>query len=256
MIRHNARKKKIQRKKVAFIASITRAKTVKNTNKSISPVVHHKTVETGIPPDKIITNPFTGHVFVMTNPHRITGNKYGVSIVTYDWVPKNKYKAHPQPTKRYTKHTSPPKMNRVFYMEKLVQYKLSKWMTAHPCPATMFAEQVEEWNEKKLSTEERMRDFVISAYTKLPLMARFKISEGKYTPNYSIKVGELKDKHHELVGGINPVQLDPKKSPLMKKAKQITNSIHAKHANLVAVNLLDHMHKKGCLILPDKKLAA
>ena len=171
MIRHNARKKKIQRKKVAFIASVTRAKTVKNTNKSISPVVHHKTVKTGIPPDKIITNPFTGHVFVMTNPHRITGDKYGVSIVAYNWVPKNKYKAHPQPTKRYTKHTSPPKMNRVFYMEKLVQHKLSKWVETHPCPATMFAEQVTEWNEKKLSTEEHIRDTIISKCDKLKVTA-------------------------------------------------------------------------------------
>ncbi len=30
MIRHNSRKKKLQRKKYAFVASITRAKTVKN----------------------------------------------------------------------------------------------------------------------------------------------------------------------------------------------------------------------------------
>lgn len=254
MIRHNSRKKKLQRKKYAFVASITRAKTVKNntipkSDKEFFMIPYScKNVDTtgkfwfipGVPGTMFIKN---------KNPDPSTGNRY--SLIDHSW----KAEKHPQP-KAIVVHNDPKKMNRVEYMEKLVQHKMKKWARAHPCPTNMFEEDVKQWKDNYSLAEERMRDFVISAYTKLPLMARFEVAEGKYTTDYSIKVGELKDKHHELIGGITPIQLDPKKSPLMKKAKQITNSIHAKHANLVAVNLLDHKHKKGCLILPDKKLAA
>lgn len=276
------RAKKVHAKKFAAIAAYSRKFTVKNTKKGISEVINHKRygADMGIPSDKLITSPYTGIQYVMTNPHPIHGEKYDITVTGYDWVPIDEYKAgigllwehkkHPQPKSYWNKvidgvpvlikytsfHKDPVKMNRVQYMEKLVEHKLAKWERKNVCPEAMFTEDVEKWKQEREAMKERFRDFVISTYTKLPLMGRFEISEGKYTPDYSIKVGELKDKHHELVGDIHPVQLDPNKSPLMKKAKQITNSIHAKHANLVAVNLLDHKHKKGCLILPDKKLAA
>lgn len=75
------------------LAAISRKYTVKNTKKGISPVVNHKRICGDIPKDKLITNPLTGNQFVMTNPHCISGN-YGVTVIGYDWIPADEYKAN------------------------------------------------------------------------------------------------------------------------------------------------------------------
>ena len=76
------------------LASMSRIHTVKNTKKGISEMVNHKRYGTEIPKEMLITNPYTGHQFVMTNPHPIYGEKYGIVITGYDWVPVEEYKTN------------------------------------------------------------------------------------------------------------------------------------------------------------------
>lgn len=262
------------------LASYSRKFTVSNTKKGISPVIAHKHIGGDIPKDKLITSPYSGIQYVMTNPHPVYGNLFGVSITGYDWVPIDEYKAstgllwehkkYPQPKRLHKKqkektvscktsltHTRIlparksefpsyilPKMNRVQYMEKLVEHKLAKWERKNVCPAEMFTEDVEKWKQERETMKERFRDFVVSIYDKLHLTGRFVVAKDKYTEE---KVAEIKDVdgegHH-----INDL---PKTSKLIKKAQKITNETKAKRQNLVATNLKDHKKQKGRIILPQ-----
>ena len=254
MVRHNARKKKIWRKKFANVAAISRLKSVKNTTKGISEVVNHKRYGEEIPKDKLITNPYTGHQFVMTNPHPIYGEKYGIVVTGHDWIPVEEYssksgllwehKKHPQP-KALVKHVDPKKMNSVQYMEKLVQHKLFKWERKHPKPDDELFNDVEQWKQERETALERFRDFVVSIYDKLPLTGRYKNGDHKFKEEL---VAELKDKDGE---GHKVNELKPGESKLLDKAQKITNKAHAKNVNLVSTNLRDHKRQRGRIILPQ-----
>ena len=270
------------------LASYSRKFTVSNTKKGISPVIAHKRIGGDIPKDKLITSPYTGIQYVMTNPHPIHGEKYGITITGYDWVPVDEYKAstgllwehkkYPQPKRllkckkkmkqkgtaiiparndffafmKFSKKTrnkvhlmwTPEKMNKVQYMEKLVEHKLAKWERKNICPEAMFTEDVAKWKQERETMKERFRDFVVSIYDKLHLTGRFVVAKDKYTEE---KVAEIKDVdgegHH-----INDL---PKTSKLIKKAQKITNETKAKRQNLVATNLKDHKKQKGRIILPQ-----
>ena len=262
------------------LASYSRKFTVSNTKKGISPVIAHKRIGGDIPKDKLITSPYTGIQYVMTNPHPVYGNLFGVSITGYDWVPIDEYKAnngllwehkkYPQPKRLHKKqkektvscktsltHTrlltarksefpdyTLPKMNKIQYMEKLVEHKLAKWERKNVCPEAMFTEDVAKWKQERETMKERFRDFVVSIYDKLHLTGRFVVAKDKYTEE---KVAEIKDVngegHH-----INDL---PKTSKLIKKAQKITNETKAKRQNLVATNLKDHKKQKGRIILPQ-----
>lgn len=269
MVRHNARKKKIWRKKFANVAAISRLKSVKNTTKGISEVVNHKRYGKEIPKDKLITNPYTGHQFVMTNPHPIYGEKYGIVVTGHNWIPVEEYssksgllwehKKHPQPSsyweeivdgkpkliKSTSLHKDPKKMNRIEYMEKLVQYKLAKWERKHPKPDDELFNDVEQWKQERETALERFRDFVVSIYDKLQLTGRYKNGDHKFKEEL---VAELKDKDGE---GHKVNELKPGESKLLDKAQKITNKAHAKNINLVATNLRDHKRQRGRIILPQ-----
>ena len=276
----NYRIRKGKKIHVNQLASYSRKFTVSNTNKGISPVIAHKRIGEDIPKDKLITSPYTGIQYVMTNPHPVYGNLFGVSITGYDWVPIDEYKAsngllwehkkYPQPKRLHKKqkektvscktsltHTrllparksefpdyTIPKMNKVEYMEKLVEHKLAKWERKNVCPEAMFTEDVEKWKHERETMKERFRDFVVSIYDKLHLTGRFVVAKDKYTEE---PVAEIKDVdgegHH-----INDL---PKTSKLIKKAQKITNETKAKRQNLVATNLKDHKKQKGRIILPQ-----
>lgn len=137
-----------------------------------------------------------------------------------------------------------PKMNKVQYMEKLVEHKLAKWERKNVCPEAMFTEDVAKWKQERETMKERFRDFVVSIYDKLHLTGRFVVAKDKYTEE---PVAEIKDVdgegHH-----INDL---PKTSKLIKKAQKITNETKAKRQNLVATNLKDHKKQKGRIILPQ-----
>jgi len=144
-------------------------------------------------------------------------------------------------------HEDPKKMTQHEYWEKLVQYKLTKWDSKHPKPVLdndLFKqEDLTKWNAERDIAEERIRDFVVSVYDKLHLVGRFKTADGKFEEK---EVAVIKDINGE---GHNVNNL-PKDSKLLKKVQKITDTIHAKHMNLVSTNLKDHKQQKGRIFLP------
>ena len=137
-----------------------------------------------------------------------------------------------------------PKMNKVQYMEKLVQHKIAKWERKNVCPEAMFTEDVEKWKQERENAVQRFRDFVVSIYDKLHLTGRFVVAKDNYSEE---KVAEIKD----INGEGHRVNELSKDSPLIKKAQKITNEVKSKRQNLVATNLKDHKKQKGRIILPE-----
>ena len=144
-----------------------------------------------------------------------------------------------------------PKMTQAQYAEKLIEHKIAKWERNNPRPIKsddlqddIFSiEYMIPWNAERDRAIERIHDFVLSLYDKLPLTGRFKTGEHKYTETL---VAELKDHAGE---GHRVNELKPE-SVLMKKAQKITNEIHAKNNRLIATNLRDHKRQRGRIILP------
>lgn len=263
---------KVRRRKVARLASASKSyividkKRVYKQNKSISPVIKH---ELYCNSKDTITCPLTGHKFALVNPHPIPG-KFGITITGYDWVepekklwkiPDGGFK-QPKPLIKYKKRNDflpfehiTKKMNRVEYMEKLVQHKLMRWIRKNPAPVKqddmqqdLFeSEFMTPWIQAKSDAENRFRDFVVSVYDKLPLTGRFKINRNGTTAYQEKLIAEVKDINGE---GHHINDLKPNESKLLKKVQEITNIVHAKNKNLVATNLRDHKHTKGRMILP------
>lgn len=141
-----------------------------------------------------------------------------------------------------------PKMNKIEYMEKLVQHKLAKWERKNPRPAEkddMFKEEfVTPWQLERNRAEERIRDFVVSVYDKLTLTGRFQTGEHKFNEE---KVAEIKD----INGEGHHINMLPNDSKILKKAQKITDETKVKRSNLVCTNLRDHKKQKGRIILPQ-----
>lgn len=127
--------------------------------------------------------------------------------------------------------------------------KVAKWERKHPKPCPnddLFKdEMIPAWEHEREQVIERIRDFVVSMFDKLPLTGRYKEGDNKFTEK---PVTELKDKDGE---GHKVNDLDPKKSKLLDKAQKVTNKEKAKNAKLVATNLKDHKRTKGRMILPE-----
>lgn len=126
--------------------------------------------------------------------------------------------------------------------------KVKKWERKHPKPCPdddLFKDElIPAWEHEREQAIERIRDFVVSMFDKLPLTGRYKEGENKFTEK---PVTELKDKNEE---GHKVNDLDPKKSKLLNKAQKATDKEKAKNTKLVATNLKDHKRKKGRIILP------
>lgn len=262
------------------LASMSRQFSVKNTKKGISTVVEHKRVGCDIPKDKLITNPLTGNQFVMTNPHPISGN-YGVTITGYDWIPVDEYKTnngllwehkkYPQPksywneiingkptiVKSTSLHKDPVKMNRVQYMEKLVEHKLQKWERKNPVPADMFTEEVEKWKQLRETMKERFRDFVVSIYDPLIIMGnRVNIKEYKIDASKIAEVKDVDGKGHDVT-----YPNLSSEDELYKNAESAAKVAMKKDASILDADLMNHKrNQKRPLIgakrttLADKKL--
>lgn len=163
------------------------------------------------------------------------------------------FRAPSEATMMYNKTIFQPKKLAAWYMEQVVQHKLAKWEKKHPRPVKedetqpdLFEAQfVVPWEKEREDALERIRDFVVSVYDKLPLTGRFKKTENEYTESL---VAELKDKNMD---GHRVNELDPEKSKLLKKAQVVTNKVKAKRPSLVATNLKDHKRLKGRIILPQ-----
>jgi len=296
---HSRVRAKVRRRKVAALAAYSRQFTVKNIKKGISEVVNHKRYGTEIPKEMLITNPYTGHQFVMTNPHPIYGEKYGIVITGHNWVPIDEYKAstgllwehkkYPQPKRLHKKYkkkyyfkgvhsqkmyrkvvTQPstyaefknfpytlPKMNRVQYMEKLVEHKLAKWERKNVCPAEMFTEDVEKWKQLRETAKERFRDFVVSIYDNLIVMGnRINTKESKMKASKIAEVKDVDGKGHDV--SFPNLSTEDK---LYKNAESAAKKAMKKDASIIDADLMNHKRsQKRPLVgakratLADKKL--
>lgn len=249
---------KARRRKVASLAAMSRDFTVKNctipkSDKEIYQV-----------PWDTITNKLSrfnvgGN---MAGKYYLKDKKGNLKRLDYSW----EHKKYPQMKNEWTEiidgkptlikstslHKDPTKMTREQYIEKLIEHKIARWDKKNPCPVKndglqddVFNEEyMIPWKDAKQRAISRIHVLVLSLYDKLPLTGRFKRGEHKFEEKL---VAELKDKAGE---GHNINSLDPKKSGLLKKAQEITNTVHAKDKRLIATNLRDHKRQKGRIILP------
>ena len=290
---HSRVRIKVRRRKVAALAAYSKQFTVKNTKKGISEVVNHKRYGTEVPKDKLITSPYTGIQYVMTNPHPICGANDLVTITGYDWVPIDEYKAstgllwehkkYPQPKRLHKKqkekvvscktsltHTrilparksefpdyTLPKMNKVQYMEKLVEHKLAKWERKHVCPEAMFTEDVEKWKQERENAVQRFRDFVVSIYDNLIVMGnRVNTKESKMEASKIAEVKDVDGKGHDV--SFPNLSTEDK---LYKNAESAAKKAMKKDASIIDADLMNHKRsQKRPLVgakratLADKKL--
>lgn len=277
---HSSIRIKVRRRKVAQLAAYSRQHTVRNN--TIPEKVSDKIIYQV--PWNTITNKLTKFNVGpnMAGTYMVVDDKpdkYGLRYhrLTCSWK-KEKYpqtkpmmKKHTEliynkethmtekvkvastfPTKKYVdiQKSLWKNLGKAAKMEAYVQDKLKKWEKKHPKPCPdddLFKdEMIPAWEAEKEQALIRTRDFVVSMFDKLPLAGRFKIST-RGTAQYQEKmVAELKDINGD---GHHVNDLD-KNSKLLKKAQEITDKTHAKHANLVCTNLKDHKRKKGRMILP------
>lgn len=240
-------RKKVWRKKFAAIAARDRQFTVKNVKKNIGIDDGREFCDW-----KLKKNPQPKQL------HKKFKKKYyykGTRIIRKTIIHPSDYTTYTKALligdKVYTEgvfinHTI-PRMNHVEYMEKLTQHKLAKWEQKNPKPLDMFAEEVEKWKQQRETAEERLRDFVVSIYDKLPLIGRFEQKKDGMATYQEKKVADLKDENGDG-HRVNEISVNSK---LVKKAQQVTNKVHAKHANLICTNLKDHKRQKGRIILPQ-----
>lgn len=137
-----------------------------------------------------------------------------------------------------------PKMNKIEYMENLVEHKTEKWECKNPQPMDMFAEDVEKWKQLRETAIERIRDFVVSVYDKLVLTGRYKINENKYREEKIAMVKDINGEGHH----VNALSTS---SALIKRAQGLVDRAKARDKRLVAGNLRDHKKQKGRIILPQ-----
>lgn len=215
------------------LASYSRKFTVCNTKKGISEKIDHPGIYGDL--TNAITNPFTKHKFIPTNPHPTPSQRFGFTITGYDWIepkkklwtiPKEGFKQPKNLRKRkcgtYTKlcftkeHGWIPqvvtydhpsefpmeksfRLNEVQYMEKLVQHKLAKWERKNPKPKEMFTEEVEKWKQLRETAEQRLRDFVVSIYDKLHIIGNhIDYKSGKVVGKTVAEIKDVGGKGHDV----------------------------------------------------------
>ena len=261
------RAKKVRARKIAGLAAYSRQFTV-NNNTIPKKGLNGKniiTVWNEIRTTKYDT-PVYGKMFEIDKD-----GHYHLIEIDHSW----KEQHHPQPKRLHKKFKKKngevipsdyaqfpnypytlPKLNKVEYMEKLVEHKTAKWERKNPCPVYSpdlfysqeeFNKDEEKWKQLRETMKERFRDFVVSIYDPLPLTGRFVIAKENSATYQEEKVAELKD----INGEGHKVNDLPKDSKLIKKAQKVTNETKAKRPNLVATNLKDHKRQKGRIILPQ-----
>lgn len=242
------RAKQVRQRKVAALAAYSRRHTVKNCTipklKQASTIDESGNGEWTIP-DGGYKQPKT--------LHKKYKKKYYAKVTDGTSVRGDVWKVITQSSdyRDFPDHT-PEKHGKAWFMEQVVQHKIAKWEKKNPCPVKpnqnppdMFEEEyVIPWKARREVELERIRDFVVSVYDKLPLTGRFQKTDNDFTEE---PVAEIKDIGME---GHKINELDPNKSKLLKKAQKVTNAVHAKRPNLVCTNLKDHKRQKGRILLP------
>ena len=122
------------------------------------------------------------------------------------------------------------------YMEKLTQHKLEKWERKHVKPEDMFTEEVEKWKQERFVAEQRLRDFVVSIYDKLPIMGNR--VDAKNFKMKADKIAEVKDidgKGHDVTHP-NLSTEDKLYKEASKKAQEAMN----KDETILDADLVNH----------------
>ena len=220
---HSSIRIKVRRRKVANLAAQSRHFTVRNNTIKTAANIPEKAnwPEQKHPQHKPMMK---AHMEWIYNKETHITEKVHVPSTfptkKYDDIQKSLWKNLPQAAK----------------WEAYAQDKLKKWEKKHPKPCPdddLFKdEMIPAWEAEKEQALIHFRDFVVSMFDKLPLSGRFKMNEK--TATYQEKqIAELKDINGEG-HKVNELKGDSK---LLKKAQEITDKTHAKHANLVCANL-------------------
>ena len=234
---HSSIRIKVRRRKVANLAAYSRQHTVRNNTIKISDNIPEKAdwPEQKYPQPKPMMKKHTEWIY---NKETRMTEKVKVASTF--------------PTKKYVdiQKSLWKNLGKAAKMEAYTQDKLKKWEKKHPKPCPdddLFKdEMIPAWNAEREQALIRIRDFVVSMFDKLPLAGRFKISPSGTAQYQEKMIAELKD----IDGDGHRVNELDKDSKLLKKAQEITDKTHAKHANLVCANLKDHKRKKGRILLP------
>ncbi len=229
------RAKEVRRRKVAQLAAYSRQYTVKNC--TVPNIERHGTGEWDIPEEEY------------PQPKTLR-KKYKKKYYKDDGTIR-KIVTHPSDYDAFPDHTFHPK-GRAWYMEQMVQHKIAKWEKKNPCPIKqndgqqdLFEQEyLVPWKAERELAIERIRDFVVSVYDKLPLTGRFQKSENKFVEENVAVIKDLGNEGHHIN------DLDSKKSKLLKIAQKKTNETKIKHKNLICTNLKDHKRQKGRILLP------
>lgn len=274
MKKHNARKKKLQQRKFAAIAAYSRQFTVNNMPKG-KPVipkdklekvvfgekdVHYvqkaeewKTVKT--PQPKRLQHTWKRWIVVKDEETEL----YTKKLVTHrsDYIPYNKLKDEPHEICGITRYPHPHKMPMQTYCERLTQCCVEKWKKKHPEPQVESQDMFDTtkqvpWKMKLQMAEEAIRERVISTYHKLILTGRYKINKDGQASYQEMKIAEIED----VNGDGHRINDVGNNSPVIQKAQEVVNKMHARDNNLVCGNL--HAHKQGIgrIILPKMRQAA
>lgn len=182
-----------------------------------------------------------------------TRKRYRYEERKYNWGTKTDWFRVPSEAEEmYNRTLFRPNIGKAWKMEQVVQHKIAKWEKKNPCPVStdqnppdiFETEYMAPWKAAREAAIERIRDFVVSMYDKLPLTGRFQKTDNEFVEE---KIADLKDVNGD---GHKINEVDPKKSKLLKKAQKVTNKVRTKRNNLVCTNLRDHMNKRGRIILP------
>lgn len=268
---HSCIRLKVRRRKVANLASQSRAHTVKNckipsTNKDFytvpcntvinkltrfnSPFVHAGTVfivkkrdKNGIiqelvKPDyswKEQKHPQTKNLRKKVVVNKPKFEKVGDKLLFVGYE-KKVYKSE------YPDYT-PKKMTHEEYIEKYIQHKMKKWERKNPRPVLEDESQKDlfeatfmiPWNSEYTAAKERIRDFVVSVYGKANLYSRH-AKNGEYT--HEEHMTELKED-----------------SKMVEKAVKLVTEKSKKDKSVTSGRLQYHDKKHGRIVLPNSKKA-
>lgn len=252
------RAKQVRRRKVAQLAAYSRRHTVNNCTIPKSNSNYLREIEVG---DNV-------KIFVNKNVGKDGNGKWKNPKEGYPQTKslrkryKKKYRyddgtirkiiTHPSDYTKFPDHVY-TRMSQERYNEALIAHKTDRWIRKHPRPIPdndkepdLFEQEfMAPWKEARDKAIEHIREVVLSKCDKLPLTGRFQKSDTEFVEE---KVANIKDTERE---GDKINHLDPKKSPLLKKAQKKTNQVKAKRSNLVCTNLRDRKNKKGRIILPN-----
>ena len=247
---HSSIRLKVRRRKVANLAAYSRQHTVRNN--TIPKADKAEIIEIKMPWGTVTGTKWHGYKIPDEGypQHKPMMKKHTEWIYNKETHKTEKVKVPSTfPTKKYVdiQKSLWKNLGKAAKMEAYVQDKLKKWEKKHPKPCPdddLFKdEMIPAWEAEREQALIHFRDFVVSMFDKLPLSGRFKQSDSKFVEK---PVAEIKDINGD---GHRVNELD-KNSKLLKKAQEITDKTHAKHANLVSTNLKDHKRKKGRVLLP------